>query len=154
MNSISSRVNLPFEYDMEIIKLFATLIPTITFLGNIASLIIVSFGGYFVINNNMTIGDFTAFNNYLMMLIFPIITIGFISNILAQATSSFSRISQILNSKEEVKWGNANLNFKNTIKVENIFLRIEDHNILKNISCVLGRLDKNWISSIISTSTI
>ena len=40
----------------------------------------------------MTLGDFAAFNSYLSLLIFPIIVIGFMSNVIAQATASYQRI--------------------------------------------------------------
>ena len=33
----------------------------------------------------MSLGDFTAFNSYLAILIFPVILIGFMSNVMAQA---------------------------------------------------------------------
>jgi len=42
-------------------------------------------GGHFVIAGSMTLGNFTAFNSYLALLIFPILVIGFMSNVIAQA---------------------------------------------------------------------
>ena len=44
-------------------------------------------------SGSMTLGDFTAFNSYLAILIFPVIVIGFMSNVIAQASASFSRLS-------------------------------------------------------------
>ena len=44
----------------------------------------------------MTLGDFTAFNSYLAILIFPVIVIGFMSNVMAQATASYVRIAAVL----------------------------------------------------------
>ncbi len=46
---------------------------------------ILTLGGHFVIIGAMTLGDFTAFNSYLAILIFPVILIGFMSNVMAQA---------------------------------------------------------------------
>jgi ATP-binding cassette subfamily B protein len=46
-----------------------------------------------VIAGRMTLGDFAAFNSYLTMLIFPILVIGFMSNVIAQAQASYGRIS-------------------------------------------------------------
>ena len=40
----------------------------------------------------MSLGDFTAFNSYLAILIFPVIMIGFMSNVMAQAGASYERI--------------------------------------------------------------
>ena len=48
----------------------------------------------------MSLGDFSAFNNYLSILIFPVIIIGFMSNVMAQAGASFQRISEVLDAPE------------------------------------------------------
>ena len=49
----------------------------------------------------MSLGDFTAFNSYLTILIFPVIMIGFMSNVMAQAGASYMRISMVLNAPEQ-----------------------------------------------------
>ena len=54
-----------------------------------AALSILALGGHFVISEYHELGDFAAFNSYLVQLIFPILVIGFMSNIIAQATASF-----------------------------------------------------------------
>ena len=65
------------DISLSILRLFASLIPVIVFATNLATLIILTLGGRFVINGRMTLGDFTAFNSYLVILIFPVIMIGF-----------------------------------------------------------------------------
>jgi ATP-binding cassette subfamily B protein len=84
------------EVGMSILKLFASLIPIITFATNVATLVILTLGGHFVINGSMTLGDFTAFNNYLAILIFPILFLGFMSNVIAQASASYARVNEML----------------------------------------------------------
>lgn len=85
------------DLGLSILNLFAGLIPVIIFVANLAGLTILLLGGHYVINNSMTLGDFAAFNSYLALLIFPIIVIGFMSNVIAQATASYGRIAQVLN---------------------------------------------------------
>lgn len=82
---------------LSILRLFASLIPSIIFIANVGSLTVLLLGGHFVIGGSMTLGEFTAFNSYLALLIFPILIIGFMSNIIAQASASYGRISQVLN---------------------------------------------------------
>ncbi len=84
------------DFGLSILKLFAGLIPVITFTANLSALTILALGGHYVINGTMSLGDFAAFNSYLIMLIFPIMIIGFMSNIIAQASASFGRIGMIL----------------------------------------------------------
>ena len=61
------------------------MIPAITLAVNVATIIILQLGGRFVILGSMTLGGFTAFNSYLALLIFPIILLGFMSTVMAQA---------------------------------------------------------------------
>ena len=81
---------------MSILRLFAWLIPIIVLTANFAGITILALGGHFVINNTMTIGDFAAFNSYLSLLIFPIILIGFMSNVIAQSSASYQRLHMVL----------------------------------------------------------
>ena len=81
---------------MSMLKLFAWLIPIIVLTASLANIIILLLGGHFVINDTMTLGDFSAFTAYLALLIFPIILIGFMSNVIAQSSASWSRIYEVL----------------------------------------------------------
>ena len=73
------------DIGLTILRLFASLIPIIVFSSNMATLMILTLGGRFVIAGDMTLGDFTAFNSYLAIVIFPVIVIGFMSTVMAQA---------------------------------------------------------------------
>lgn len=88
------------DYGLSILRLFAGLIPVIIFTANMAGLAILLLGGHYVIIDSMTLGDFAAFNSYLALLIFPILVIGFMSNIIAQARASYERISSVLETPE------------------------------------------------------
>ena len=81
---------------LSILRLFATLIPSIMFVSNLAVVAILAIGGHFVVAGTMTLGNFAAFNSYIFMLIFPILMIGFMSNIIAQASASYSRITEVM----------------------------------------------------------
>ena len=77
------------EIGLSILRLFAGVIPIITLASNIATATILSLGGHFVITEQMSLGDFTAFTSYLSILIFPLMILGFMSNVIAQASASF-----------------------------------------------------------------
>ncbi len=93
---------------MSILRLFAGLIPVISFTANMAGLIILVLGGHFVITGSMTLGDYAAFSSYLALLIFPIIVIGFMSNVIAQASASYERVNAVLQAPETVRTGTVN----------------------------------------------
>ena len=93
------------DISLSILRLFASLIPVIVFATNLATLVILTLGGRFVINGSMTLGEFTAFNSYLVILIFPVVMIGFMGTMMAQASASYARIAGILNAPERVPTG-------------------------------------------------
>ena len=119
---------------MNILKLFSSLIPVITLCTNLATLIILALGGHFVIQGSMTLGDFTAFNSYLLILIFPILIIGFMSNVIAQATASYGRISAVLHAPDEKKTGGFKAELTGDIKVTDVQVLYGEKVALKNVS--------------------
>jgi ATP-binding cassette subfamily B protein len=119
---------------LSILRLFATLIPVIMFVSNLAIVTILALGGHFVVAGTMSLGNFAAFNSYLLLLIFPILMIGFMSNIIAQASASYQRIYDVLDAPETVETGTISSNIKGNIILKNVSLFNEDKPILKNIS--------------------
>jgi ATP-binding cassette subfamily B protein len=119
---------------MSILRLFSSLIPVITFCTNLATLIILGFGGHLVIAGSMSLGDFTAFNSYLAILIFPILIIGFMSNVIAQATASYGRISDVLNAPSEVKTGGLKALLHGDIEVKGVSVAFGERAVLKDVS--------------------
>ncbi|HWU24284.1 MAG TPA: ABC transporter ATP-binding protein [Candidatus Paceibacterota bacterium] len=130
---------------MQILNLFAAMIPVITFLTNIATLVILTLGGHFVITGGMTLGEFTAFNSYLSILIFPIIIIGFMSNAIAQAQASYVRITEVLNSPVRPDTGTVVAPLTGAIEVKDLSLSYGEHPILKDVSFSIAPRTKNAI---------
>ena len=93
------------------IRLMTFFFPIFRCLPGIGIVVLIWMGGLRVINGEMTLGDFVAFHAYLMMLIRPMITLGFIVNTFERGAASMGRIQAILNEKpeifdgEQVKWG-------------------------------------------------
>ena len=121
-------------FGLSIVRLFAGLIPVITFSASMAGLTILALGGHFVISNTMTLGDFAAFNSYLSLLIFPILVIGFMSNIIAQATASYQRISTVLNMPDAMPAGELAAPVKGDIDFRDVTVNYGQKPVLKDIS--------------------
>lgn len=119
---------------MQILKLFASMIPIITFAANFSMLIIVTYGGHLVITNSLSLGNFTAFNSYVALLIFPILIIGFMSNVIAQASASYERVREVLEANEPEVIGKIVAPLTGEIAVKNINLAFGEKPVLKNIS--------------------
>jgi len=119
---------------LAILSLFAALIPIVTFVANLGMITILMLGGHFVISGEMSLGDFAAFNSYLALLIFPILMIGFMSNIIAQASASYQRINDVLEASEPLVTGTVKEPLQGNIELSNISLSYGEKPILKNIS--------------------
>jgi ATP-binding cassette subfamily B protein len=119
---------------LSILRLFAGLIPVIVFTANMAGLAILLLGGHYVITGNMSLGNFAAFNSYLAMLIFPILVIGFMSNVIAQATASYERISAVLNSPDPIADGSVSARLQGDIQLQNVGLLYGQKPALKDIN--------------------
>ncbi len=130
---------------MQILNLFAAMIPVITFLTNIATLTILALGGHFVITGGMTLGEFTAFNSYLSILIFPILIIGFMSNAIAQAQASYGRIAEVLNSPVRPDTGAKVATLSGALEVKGISLSYGEHKVLEDVSFSIAPRTKNAI---------
>jgi ATP-binding cassette subfamily B protein len=122
------------DLGLSILRLFAALIPAITLAVNIATVIILLLGGHYVIGGRMTLGEFTAFNSYLAILIFPIILIGFMSNVIAQASASYMRIGAVLNTPDEAKAGRVVEDLRGDVGMNDVSLAFGEKLVLKNVS--------------------
>ncbi|HEU5052171.1 MAG TPA: ABC transporter ATP-binding protein [Hanamia sp.] len=119
---------------LSILRLFATLIPIIVLTANLARLTVLALGGHFVINSTMTLGEFAAFNSYIAILIFPIIMIGFMSNVIARASASYQRVHNTLESPDFVDKGAVHKELDGNIELKNVSVYYGENPALKNIS--------------------
>jgi len=122
------------SFGLSILRLFAALIPIIIFTANMAGLAILVMGGHFVISGSMSLGDFAAFNSYLALLIFPILVIGFMSNVIAQATAAYERISNVIEAPDLQENGSLTANIQGEIQLEGVGVHYGQKPVLKNIS--------------------
>jgi len=122
------------DIGLSILKLFSSLIPLITIIANSSLVIILLVGGRYIVAGTFTIGGLTAFTSYVSMLIFPIIVMGFISNVLARAAASFERISIVLYSPTKSHKGKLEKTLLGKVTFKNVSLNIANKQILKNIS--------------------
>jgi len=122
------------DISLSILRLFAALIPVIIFATNLATLVILVLGGRFVIGGSMTIGEFTAFNSYLIILVFPVIMIGFMSTVMAQASASYARIARVLHAPDRTATGTLDVPLRGEIALRHVHLELGGKEVLKDVS--------------------
>jgi ATP-binding cassette, subfamily B, bacterial len=125
------------DLGLSILSLFAGLIPVINFVSNMAMLTILALGGHFVITGRMTLGNFAAFNSYISILIFPILVIGFMSNIIAQASASYQRLEEVLTAPDQEDSGISEVTLSGKIELKDIWVNYGQKPALKNISLLI-----------------
>ena len=122
---------------MGILRLFSFMIPIITFVSSVGTLIVVSLGGYYVTQGSLSLGSFVAFNSYVAILIFPILVIGFISNIIAQAGASYARIHEVLAEPDEKDEGTVKESLLGRIDIKNVSIVYGEKPALKDVSLTI-----------------
>src|SRR5712664_2550904 len=85
-----------------LVRLMGMLWPTLELMLGIAAVIVLWLGGRQVIQGRMNVGDFVAFNTYMMQLTWPVIALGWVINIFQRGTASMVRIQEILSQQPEI----------------------------------------------------
>lgn len=126
------------------IRLMTFFFPLFRFLPGIGGVVLLWMGGLHVIEQKITLGDFVAFSAYLMMLVRPMITLGFIVNTFERGAASMERIQAILDEKpeifddEQVEWGIKNIDGE--IEFRNLNFDYPDGTpVLKDINLKIER---------------
>jgi ATP-binding cassette, subfamily B, bacterial len=96
LNRFRKSVARVFEQAMIATRVQAFYTPFIGFLPNLGLAAILLFGGISVIHGSLSIGDFSAFYTYLLMLISPMRTLGYMLGMAQRATASGRRVFEIL----------------------------------------------------------
>ena len=92
-----------FDQQMVATRIQALYNPLISFLPNLGLAAILLFGGRQVIDGSLSLGAFTAFYAYLLMLISPMRTLGYMLGAAQRATASGARIFQVLDREPRIE---------------------------------------------------
>jgi ATP-binding cassette subfamily B protein len=85
-----------------LIRLQGMYFPSMGLLMGIGSLLVLWIGSREVIAGRMTIGELVAFNTYLMMLGWPMIAFGWVTNLLQRGLASWKRLLDVLDAKPAI----------------------------------------------------
>ncbi|MEG1828909.1 MAG: ABC transporter ATP-binding protein [Cellulosilyticaceae bacterium] len=92
-----------YNKNLRLTKLSAILNPLMYLLVGLSLLISIGYGGYLTMVNEITIGEFVAFNQYILMLNWPMMAIAMGINIFAQGIASVKRIEGVLEEVSSVQ---------------------------------------------------
>lgn len=93
---------LNWEYaqkNLSLVRIDAMMRPLMTFLIGIGFVLIIWAGVPLAVRGEITVGQFTEFNMYLLQLIWPLIAIGYVVNLYQRGTASWKRMQTIMTIK-------------------------------------------------------
>jgi ATP-binding cassette subfamily B multidrug efflux pump len=88
---------------LKLVRLMGMLWPTLETMLGFAIVLVLWLGGREVLQGRITVGDFVAFNTYMVLLTWPIIALGWVINIFQRGTASMGRINEILIERPEIE---------------------------------------------------
>jgi ATP-binding cassette subfamily B protein len=87
---------------LRLVQLMGMLWPTLEFILGVSMVITLLAGGHLVISHRITVGDFVEFNTYMILLIWPIIAVGWVINLFQRGTASVVRIDELLKAEPAI----------------------------------------------------
>lgn len=89
--------------NMKTILAIRNTFPFIFLASNLVVVAVVGYGGAAVINQRFSVGELVAFNAYLLLIVQPILLIGFAAPAISQAASSAERVYEVMDAEIEIK---------------------------------------------------
>ncbi|MFW7377637.1 MAG: ABC transporter ATP-binding protein [Oligoflexus sp.] len=90
-----------YQTNIKVIIFRTLFFPLLTSLTGISQLLVLGYGGFQVMNEQITIGDILAFNIYLSYLAFPLTSIGIVLSIYQRSKTALQRITPIIDHQVE-----------------------------------------------------
>jgi ATP-binding cassette subfamily B protein len=87
---------------LRLVQLMGMLWPTLEFILGLSLAITLLVGGHEVVSGRITVGQFVAFNTYMMMLMWPVIALGWVVNLVQRGTASVIRIHELMTDKPAI----------------------------------------------------
>jgi ATP-binding cassette subfamily B multidrug efflux pump len=105
-NEIKTFAELNREYinkNMALARVRSLFWPLMILVGGIGSLVVLVIGGFQVINGRLTIGQFVQFSAYIIALAWPLMSLGWVINLIQRGEVSMGRLNKIFNMAPGIK---------------------------------------------------
>ena len=91
------------EKKLDIARMQSVVMPLLDVIIGLSSLITLLFGGYLAVNGQISLGRFVAFNQYINMLVWPMLACGEAVNMFSMGGASLKRVKAVFDAEPEVK---------------------------------------------------
>jgi len=139
-----NRLGRQYQRDnIRLARVHGTLFPISGLVGNTSLLLVIFFGGRLVIGNAITVGDFVAFISYLYMLTWPMMAVGWVTNLFQRGLTSLGRLDEVMTASPTLADPAHPVAFpagQTEISLRHLRFRYEgqEQPALAEVSCVIG----------------
>lgn len=131
------------DRNLDLVKLSAVFRPLMQFLIGLGFAAILWYGGRETALGHMSLGEFAAFNLYLEQLIWPLIAMGYVTNLVQRGTASLKRMHEIMQVEPAIRdtetRGRGDAAMRGKIEFRNLTYRYSDSTpeVLRDINLVI-----------------
>ena len=125
---------------LRLVQLIGMLWPTLEFILGVSLVITLLAGGHLVLAHRISVGQFVEFNTYMILLIWPIIAVGWVINLFQRGTASVQRIDELLQAEPAIDDRSADLSLgsdtvlRGEIEFRHLDFSYGDTEVLRDIS--------------------
>lgn len=91
-----------FRASQRMARVQALFFPILQFLIGSGFVVVLGYGGYKVVSNQLSLGQFVEFNLYLARLVWPMIAVGWVANLWQRGSASMARLEELFRQRPEV----------------------------------------------------
>jgi ATP-binding cassette subfamily B multidrug efflux pump len=88
--------------NVKLIRTWSMFMPSLTALIGTTFLIVLWKGGFLFLRNQLSLGGLVSFSNFLTLLVWPMIALGWVTNIFQRGAASMGRLTYILNAQPRI----------------------------------------------------
>lgn len=126
-----------YDLNMRQSKIFVRYYPLFSVVTKLLPVLVLLFGGHYVVEKTMTIGELSAFVEYSMNIVWPMEMLGWLTNCFSSAVASNKKLKKIFSEKPSVKEPENPVvldRLEGSVKFDHVsFHKADQHEILKDI---------------------
>ncbi|MDY6788046.1 MAG: ABC transporter ATP-binding protein [candidate division WOR-3 bacterium] len=141
------------DMNISLIKIWGTMHPMIFLLSQAGIAIILFVGGQQVILGQLTPGELVAFISYIGIIVWPMMAVGFVTNVFQRGAASYSRIRDFMEEESDIKDSEdaQYRKIEGNIELMNVSFKYNDNYVLENIDLKVNKGDYIGICGSIGT---
>ena len=127
------------ERNKRLIRLQGAFYPSMGLLMGVSELLVLWIGSRHVVAGRMTVGELVAFNAYLMMLSWPMIAFGWVTNLLQRGMASWKRMLEVMETSPAIVDGSLARfpEIRGDIEFRHLTFAFGTHVVLDSVSAVI-----------------